>query len=42
MKSLKKNTDACAAFGGVKAEFPNASAELLKKASDEFKALKCQ
>lgn len=42
MKSLKKNSDACAAFGGVKAEFPNASAELLKKASDEFKALKCQ
>ena len=42
MKMLKKNTDACAAFGGVKAEFPKAAAEVLKKASDEFKALKCQ
>ncbi|MBR1605592.1 MAG: tol-pal system protein YbgF [Alphaproteobacteria bacterium] len=42
MKSLKKNADACAAFGGVKAEFPNASADLLKKAANEAKMLKCQ
>ena len=42
MKLLKKNTDACAAFGGVKAEFPKASADLLTKASTEYKALKCK
>lgn len=42
MKSLKKNTDACAAFGSLKSEFPNASADVLKKASDEAKRLNCQ
>ena len=42
MKALNKNADACAAFGGVKAEFPNADAELLKKVASEAKALKCQ
>ena len=42
MKSLKKNTDACAAFSSMKTEFPKASAELLKKADAEAKNLKCK
>ena len=42
MKSLKKNEDACAAFNSMKTEFPKAEAELLKKAADEAKALKCK
>jgi len=42
MKSLKKNTDACAAFMSLKSEFPKASVELLKKAEDEIKNLKCK
>ena len=42
MKSLKKNTDACAAFMSLKSEFPKASVELLKKAEDEIKILKCK
>lgn len=42
MKSLKQNTDACAAFSSLKTEFPKASAELLKKADDEAKNLKCK
>lgn len=42
MKSLKKNTEACAAFMSMKTEFPKVSAELLKKAEDEAKTLKCK
>lgn len=42
MKSLKKNTDACAAFTSFKSEYPKASDELMKKAADEAKALKCK
>jgi len=42
MKSLKKNTEACTAFGSLKTEFPKAEADLLKKAADEAKKLKCQ
>lgn len=42
MKSLKKNTEACAAFGSLKTEFPKAEAELLKKAETEAKNLKCK
>lgn len=42
MKSLKKNTDACAAFIGVKTEFPSASADLLKRVADESKKLNCK
>ena len=42
MKSLKKNTDACAAFSSLKKEFPKANADLLKKAATEAKNLKCK
>ena len=42
MKSLKKNADACAAFTSFKSEFPKANADLMKKAADEAKALKCK
>lgn len=42
MKSLKKNTEACAAFTSLKTEFPKASADLLKKAADEAKKLQCK
>lgn len=42
MKSLQKNTEACAAFSSLKTEFPKAGAELLKKAADEAKKLKCK
>jgi len=42
MKSLKKKDDACAAFNSLKTEFPAAEAEILKKAADEAKALKCK
>lgn len=42
MKALNKNTDACAAFMSLKTEFPKASGDLLTKASDESKKLKCK
>lgn len=42
MKSLKKNTEACAAFSSMKTEFPKVSTELLKKAENEAKNLKCK
>lgn len=42
MKALKKNTEACAAFQNLGAEFPKASAELKNKAKAEAKNLKCK
>lgn len=42
MKSLKKNTEACAAFSSMKTEFPKANNDILAKAADEAKKLKCK
>ncbi len=42
MKSMKKNTDACAAFTSMKTEFPKANADILSRAADEAKKLKCK
>ena len=42
MKSLKKNAEACAAFTSMKTEFPKANVDILTKAADEAKKLKCK
>ena len=42
MKSMKKNTEACAAFTSMKTEFPKANADILSRAADEAKKLKCK
>ena len=42
MKALNKATDACAAFMSLKTEFPKANGDLLTKAADESKKLKCK